>query len=96
MTTLTALANLRRPRLLMQAARHGLEIYVRERDLARTLRLGAIPSPERALLWLMAEECAAELSRTSGDGSYSLRRHIDLLIALLGEARLLPRMAAEG
>ncbi|MGL4310014.1 MAG: DUF6477 family protein [Paracoccaceae bacterium] len=89
MTSLSDLASLRRPRLLMQAARLGIEAYVRDRDLCRVLRIGNPPSPERALRWLLAEEDAAEARRQAGDGGYSSRRHLDLLIALLAEARLL-------
>ena len=89
----TLVANLRRPRLLIQAARHGLPEYSRKRDLSRLARLDGTPTPEAALTRLIAEEEALEETRRAGEVSYSLARHIDLLIAILAEARLLPRKA---
>ncbi|MDR0810376.1 MAG: DUF6477 family protein [Gemmobacter sp.] len=88
----TLLAELRRPRLLIRAARCGMEDYRRERDLKRLLR-HEISSPERALPRLLDEEERLEQTRRDGDASYSLNRHIEVLIALLGEMRLLPNPA---
>lgn len=81
------LAALRRPRLLMHAARFGLGDYRRERDLRRLLRCGG--SPEETVPSLLSAEEALEATRKSGDASYSVARHIEVLIALLAEARLL-------
>ena len=83
------LANLRRPRLLMRAARFGLGDYRRERDLRRLVRCGM--SPEDTVPSLMSVEAELEETRLSGDASYSVTRHIEVLIALLAEARLLRR-----
>ncbi|MFC2967384.1 DUF6477 family protein [Acidimangrovimonas pyrenivorans] len=87
------LRNLRRPRLLIRAARFGLPDYRRERDLRRLLRPGdraaALPAPAAALADLLAQELRLEASRQAGDAGYSLARHVLLLIALMGEARLL-------
>jgi hypothetical protein len=87
----TTLANLRRPRLLMHAARFGLGDYRRERDLRRLVLPAA--SPEETLPQLLSVEERLEATRLAGDASYSPARHIDVLIALLGEARLLLRGA---
>ena len=84
------LADLRRPKLLIRAARCGLTDYRRERDLKRLLH--GQPSPDRALPRLMNEEEALEATRRSGDVGYSVGRHIEVLIALMGEVRLLPRV----
>lgn len=83
------LANLRRPRLLMHAARFGLGDYRRDRDLRRlvTCRL----TPEETVPSLMTLEADLEASRTAGATAYSAARHIDVLVALLAEARLLGR-----
>jgi hypothetical protein len=81
------LANLRRPRLLMRAARFGLGEYRRERDLRRLVKMTG--SPQDTLPALMAVEERLEATRQSGDAAYSVARHIDVLIALLAEARLL-------
>jgi hypothetical protein len=83
------LANLRRPRLLMHAARFGLGDYRRDRDLRRLGSLGA--SPEETVPQLLSVEERLEATRLTGDASYSPARHIDVLIALLAEARLLLR-----
>lgn len=85
------LANLRRPRLLIRAARHGLADYRRERDLRRLI--GHLAPPDRAVTNLLREEERLEETRRAGDAAYSVARHIEVLIALLGELRLLPRPA---
>lgn len=83
------LANLRRPRLLMRAARFGLGDYRRDRDLRRLVRCGL--SPEDTVPSLMSVEAELEETRLAGDMSYSVARHIEVLIALLAEAQLLRR-----
>jgi hypothetical protein len=81
------LSTLRRPRLLMQAARLGLSDYRRDRDLRRLVRCGL--SPEETVPSLMTVEEQLEATRLAGDAAYSIARHIEVLIALLAEARLL-------
>lgn len=83
------LADLRRPRLLIRAARFGLGDYRRERDLRRLI--DGVAPPERAMSRLFWEEAQIESTRRSGDAAYSVARHIEVLIALMAEARLLPR-----
>ncbi|GHC44307.1 DUF6477 family protein [Neogemmobacter tilapiae] len=87
------LETLRRPGLLMRAARFGLPDYRRDRDLRRLLPGQANTSPEKLVPRLLSEEEILEQSRQSGDLSYSISRHIEVLIALISEARLLPRPA---
>ena len=84
------LANLRRPRLLMHAARFGLGDYRRERDLRRLVRCGM--SPEETVPSLISVEAELEETRLAGDAAYSVTRRIEVLIALLAEARLLGRV----
>lgn len=80
------LASLRRPRLLMRAARFGLGDYQRERDLRRVLKQSV---PAAGMLpQLIEAEGRLEATRLAGDASYSVARHIDVLIALLAEAQL--------
>jgi hypothetical protein len=86
---LTMLTVLKRPRLLMRAARIGAEEYRRDRHLQRILGYGSAPRPAPALLKLMEMEAAINTQRISDDASYSLVRHVDILIAMMGEARLL-------
>jgi hypothetical protein len=85
------LANLSRPRLLIRAARFGLGDYRRERDLRRLL--AAHLNPERTMPHLLDVEAQLEQTRRAGDAAYSVARHIEVLIALMAEARLLPRTA---
>lgn len=83
----TVLETLRRPRLLMRAARFGLAEYRRERDLSRYLDGPA--SAEDTVSSLMSVEARLEATRIAGDAAYSVARHIEVLIALLAEARFL-------
>lgn len=83
------LSEMRRPAMLIRAARFGLVDYRRERDLRRLIK--SEPSPERAVPRLIEVEERMEATRRAGDAGYSVNRHIDVLIALLAEARTLPR-----
>ena len=79
------LADLRRPRLLMHAARFGVADYRRERDLKRLISLPA--SPEATVGQLLSQENKLEQNRQRGDAAYSIARHIEVLIALLAESQ---------
>lgn len=79
---------LHRPRILIRAARHGLVEYNRNHDLKRILCLDTLPSSGRALMTLIDEESLLEKNRKLGEASYSVLRHIEVLIALLGEAQI--------
>ena len=92
----TIIAELRRPSLLVRAARAGIVDYNRARDLRRPMRMSSPPTPERALSALLAEEERIEAIRKAGDASYSFARHIEVLIAMIAEARLLPRLCGIG
>jgi hypothetical protein len=83
------LADLRRPRLLVRAARHGLQDYRRDRDLRRLIAPETGLAPDVALARLLDEEARIETTRRSGDASYSIARHVELLIAMMAEARLI-------
>ena len=85
------LAELRRPALLLRAARLGLEDFQRDRDLRRLLRQDTVSGPEKTLPRLIQAEEQLEEVRRAGDASYSLNRHVEVLIALMAELRLLPR-----
>lgn len=80
---------IRRPRLLLTAARLGLSDYRRDRDLRRLI--GIVSKPETAVATLLDEEVRLEAVRQSGSATYSIARHIEVLIALLCEARLISR-----
>ncbi len=90
---LSRLAALRRPKLLVHAARLGLADYHRDRDLKRLMHRANLPSPGAAVTLLMEEEAELNATRKEGVAGYSPTRHVAVLIALLGEARLIPRLA---
>lgn len=83
------LSNMRRPRLLIRAAHCGLPDYKRDRDLRRLINTNN--PPERLVPKLLAAEEVLEENRLSGDVAYSVARHIEVLVALIAEVRLLPR-----
>jgi hypothetical protein len=82
----TMIAALRRPRLLIRAARHGMADYERNRDLRRLL--GATPTPAEAMARLIETEARLEGARREGEASYSVARHVEVMIAMLSELRL--------
>jgi len=83
------MAALRRPRLLIRAARFGADEYRRERHLQRILGYGALPRSTQALMKLMEMERVLDDQRRDDDAAYSLTRHVDVMIAMMGEARIL-------
>ncbi|MEM1386990.1 MAG: DUF6477 family protein [Pseudomonadota bacterium] len=85
--SLQLLNALRRPRLLIDAARHGLRDYRRERLLQRLLGTAVIPGPRRAVAALLACEDMLEQARRAKDTTYNPARHIEVLVALVAEAR---------
>ncbi len=88
--------DLRRPQLLIRAARHGLEGYDRGRDLARLLRGVSLPRPGRGLARLLDEEDRHETMRRSGSAAWSAASHVDILIAVMAELRIAQAFAAAG
>lgn len=86
---LSMLQALRRPPLLMRAARIGADEYRRSAHLPRILGYGVLPRHGAALMKLMELEAKLNDQRVSGDTSYSLVKHVDVLIAMVGEARVL-------
>lgn len=88
------LATLRRPRLLVRAARHGLADYNRKRDLARLTGQSTRANSATIVENLIAQEEHFEEVRKSGDATYRAAQHIELLVALMAECRLLPRRMA--
>ena len=84
----TVLNSLRRPRLLVRAARLGLQDYNRTRSLRRLMPGESTPRPGLAFEFLVEREAAIDKVRREGAASYSAARHIELLVALIEEARL--------
>mgnify|MGYP005842586995 CR=1 FL=1 len=80
---------LRRPRLLIQAARIGSQDYRRSVHLRRHLGSGPLPRPGCALPALMVLEATLDRQRHEDEIVYCVMRHVDVLIATMAEARLL-------
>ncbi len=88
---ISAVRSLSRPRLLIRAARYGQQDYCRDRTLSRLIGAAPGTKPLEALPKLVEVEADMERARKNDDGSYSVARHVDLLIALIAEFRLLPK-----
>lgn len=81
--------SIRRPMLLIRAARAGQQGWRRKRDLRALLRSDTLPEPQRILPVLRDLEERQNNARLDGAADYDLRRHVMLLIAILAETRAL-------
>jgi len=85
---ITLLDNLRRPKILVRAARLALSDYDRDADLQRITRTPKSSSPATIIDRLLSQEESLEDAQKNGDASYSVHRHIRVLTAVLAEARM--------
>ncbi|MEQ8896764.1 MAG: DUF6477 family protein [Roseovarius sp.] len=83
------LTHLRRPALLIEAARIGVANYCREKTLRR--HLGDLHHPDSGAMLETLLEIEEELNqlRRNDYAGYSPARHVDVVIAILGEVRLM-------
>ena len=86
---LTTLDNLKRPRLLINAARIGLVDYRREAHLTRHLGADCPTRSQEALEKLIEIESDLDMRRKTAAAGYSVARHVDIMIAMMAEARIL-------
>lgn len=84
---LTMIGRLKRPHLLVQTARHGIEDYSRPRHLRRLLKTETLPRHADAIMRLMQLEAEHNDLRLAERADYAFARHIEILIALMCEAR---------
>lgn len=89
MDLLSLLNTIHRPRLLIRAARFGIEDYRREVHLRRLIGPGALPRSGAALAQLIELEADQNGLRTENAAGYSPARHVEILIAMMGEAQIL-------
>lgn len=87
-TAQSRLRTLSRPKLLVRAARIGLGDYNRDRTLRRVMQGETVPPPGKAFDALWDQESAINDDRREGQAGYSPARHVELLAALINEARL--------
>lgn len=92
---LSTFQSLKRPRLLMRAANIGAKDYRRNIHLPRLLGYGRLPSSGDALMQLMDLERGLDALRTQDAENYPLLRHVEVLIAMLGEARAVQAAIAQ-
>lgn len=85
----TRLNTLKRPALLARAARFGADDYRRETHLPRLIEQETLPRPAAALMMLFSREAEMETWRKENAGLYRPARHVELLIAIMGEAQLM-------
>ncbi len=92
MTDVLSIFNkLRRPRILIRAARIGAADYRRDRDLKRLLRSVKLPVPGKSMPRLLAMEQDIEATRQAGYATYSITKHVEILAALVAEATFIGR-----
>lgn len=80
-----ALLALRRPRILVKAARCALTDYRRDAVLRRVLKTPCLPNDMQVFTHLLTLEDEMDQLRRDGDVTYSAKRHITLLTALIAE-----------
>ena len=85
----TRIATLTRPSLLARAARFGIDDYRRDTHLRRILGCERLPRSASALMQLLDIEAEVDAMRTAKSGDYRPARHVEILIAILGEAQLM-------
>lgn len=86
--TQTILSSLKRPKILINAARLGMADYNRDADLRFIVKTSTTPDHDAAIETLLARENELESNRKDGNAGYSVHEHIRVLAALLAEARL--------
>jgi len=79
---------LKRPPLLVRAARFGVDDYCRSRHLPRFIDKNPLPNPGQALVLLLDLEKSMNAERVARTGGYSVAKHIQVLVALMAEAQL--------
>lgn len=86
-----------RPRLMVVAARHALEDYVRETHLRVVLGLPfgkPLPDALDALHALRSRELELEAARKRHDASWRAADHVAVMAALMAEAREVGHMSS--
>jgi len=86
---LSIVSRLKRPTLLVRTARHGLDSYNRVVHLRRLLKTDTLPGPAQAILKLLELEESVNTLRTAARAEYTVAQHVELIVALMCEARIL-------
>lgn len=89
------LTRLKRPKLLVRAARIAAQSYRREHHLRPILGSSHLPRHAVALLRLSEIEAEMNAWREMRKADYSVTRHVNVLMALMAESRLVRDAALE-
>jgi hypothetical protein len=79
---------LKRPGILVRTAKIGADEYRRDVHLRRILKSEAPAKTGEAILRILEIESEINERRIANHAEYSVAEHVDVLIALLGEARI--------
>lgn len=82
------IAALKRPGLLVRTAKIGADDYRREVHLRRILKSEPPARTGEAILRILEIESEINERRVANHAEYSVAEHVEVLIALLGEARV--------
>lgn len=91
----TRIATLKRPPLLARAARFGVDDYRRQVHLRRILKSDTLPRHGQAIIQLLDIEAGMDALRKDSSAHYRPAHHVEVLIALLGEAHLMRATAPQ-
>ncbi|PZX18483.1 hypothetical protein LX81_01117 [Palleronia aestuarii] len=87
------LRTIKRPRLLISAARFGLSAYNRDLEIPRLFVGESVPGPADLIRTLANMEMEIDVERRDRKATYSAQRHIAILVALMAESRRLTLVA---
>jgi hypothetical protein len=85
------ITTIRRPKILLCAAKFGLKTYSRNKELKRLFKMRTAPQPPHALRMLRTRENDLENARKKGKAAYDMKLHIQVMTALLQELYLMPK-----
>ena len=83
----SVLSNLQRPDILVRAARFGIDDYVRSQHLPRILGNDSVPRPGPAIMKMLEIEHEFNSARIEKRATYSVARHVEVLVAIMAEAQ---------
>ena len=83
------LKEMTRPDLLVKAARHGMDDYNRSVHLRRILGTDDLPRPAPAIMKMIEIEQELNEQRKIKRATYSVARHVEILAAIMAEAKTL-------
>lgn len=87
------LSTVKRPKILVKAAKIASRTYIRSRDLSAILGYSHPVTDTLIAKQLFDLEHFTNQERRQGDASYDLKKHVQILSALLSEVQVEPERA---